>query len=173
MRYVQPSAAAAILMYNLVDFAAGSLAFGLIGYGIAFGTDSAGHAGSFAGAGAWMLVGSNVDYAEFFFQMSFCVTCVTILSGALAGRARFSRYVFIPFFISGKFLDRFPGTAALGVNLALPFVSQLLYIPLLRIPLGTQMGGSSSWAIWILLVAVSCQSGGTWFQQYPVFNYAL
>ena len=99
--FPQPSATTAILMYNLVDFAAGSLAFGVIGFGIAFGTNSQGGSGPVAGAGAFMLVGPTVDFAKVFFEMSFCVTCVTILSGALAGRARFSRYVFVPLLISG------------------------------------------------------------------------
>lgn len=89
------------MMYNLVDFAAGSFGFGLVGYGFAYGTDASGGAGPVAGSGGWMLVGPTLNYAQFFFQMSFCVTCVTILSGALAGRARFSRYIFVPLLISG------------------------------------------------------------------------
>ena len=87
--------AANIMMKNLMDFAAGSLAFYLLGAALMFGASSA--AGWFgwgglgmptlaSGEGAW-------DWTFLFFQTMFAATAATIVSGAVAERIEFKSYL--------------------------------------------------------------------------------
>jgi ammonium transporter, Amt family len=94
-----------IFMKNLMDVSAGSIVFWLFGFGIMFGlgtgligtggfffdptnttadgrtlTEVAGHSESFS-------------WAFLIFQMVFCATAATIVSGAMAERTRFIAYV--------------------------------------------------------------------------------
>lgn len=87
-----------IMAKNLADMAVGVVAFLVVGYGIAFGTD----AGNIIGSDGFFLSGSNASdavvgnlstYVFFFFQVVFAATAVTIASGAMAERTKFSGYV--------------------------------------------------------------------------------
>ena len=85
-----------IMAKNLADMCIGALAFFTVGYGIAFGNDGA----SLIGLDSWFLSGSNSDissglstYTEFFFQVVFAATAVTIASGAMAERTKFQGYL--------------------------------------------------------------------------------
>ncbi|TYC63649.1 ammonium transporter [Rhodobacterales bacterium] len=77
---------------NLLDLAVSVLMFGTFGFAIAFGPGG----GWFAGFG-WHLVGlSGLDPWEltiFAFQVMFCGTAATIISGAVAERMRLSAYI--------------------------------------------------------------------------------
>ena len=83
-----------IMMKNLMDFAMGSLAFWAIGFGLMFGVSSTGWFGTSgfflsdfkAGGDPWVL-------AFWMFQVVFCATAATIVSGAMAERTRFSGYL--------------------------------------------------------------------------------
>jgi Amt family ammonium transporter len=81
-----------IIMKNLMDFALGSVAFWVIGFGIMFGSDIGGLLGT-----PDILV--RGDYSSTFpthafliFQTVFCATAATIVSGAMAERTKFSSY---------------------------------------------------------------------------------
>ena len=88
-----------ILMKNLVDFSAGSLSFWLIGFAIMFGPQMiAGFGFGAPGLAANMLNGPDAkplphSYAFFLFQLVFCATAATIVSGAMAERTRFIMYI--------------------------------------------------------------------------------
>jgi len=83
-----------ILMKNLMDFSAGSLAYWAIGFGLMFGVSSTGWFGTsgfflsdFApGKDPWVL-------AFWMFQVVFAATAATIVSGAMAERTKFSAYL--------------------------------------------------------------------------------
>ena len=83
-----------IMMKNLMDFSMGSLAFWAIGFGIMFGASSTGWFGTSGfflsdfnvGADPWVL-------AFWMFQVVFCATAATIVSGAMAERTKFSGYL--------------------------------------------------------------------------------
>lgn len=85
--------AANIMMKNLLDFAAGSLAFFLIGSALMFGRTAWGLIGTdgffmkvFEGASDW-------NWSFMFFQTMFCATSATIVSGSVAERTKFSSYL--------------------------------------------------------------------------------
>lgn len=92
-----------ILMKNYVDFVVGSLAFLVVGFGFMFG-DSV---GGFIGSSGFGLSGVDTGTAEdqwtltfWFFQCVFCGTAATIVSGAVAGRTKFSAYILASLLIS-------------------------------------------------------------------------
>jgi Amt family ammonium transporter len=81
-----------LMAKNLIDFIIASLGFFVIGYTILKGTDVSGIFGS----GPLFLSGDQYDvgkYLDFFWQMVFCGTAATIVSGAVAERLKFSSYL--------------------------------------------------------------------------------
>jgi len=79
-----------ILMKNLMDFCIGTIVFILIGYGLLLGEDLAG----FIGKPGFDLFTTYADfnYSAFVFNLVFCATTATIVSGAMAERTRFLSY---------------------------------------------------------------------------------
>lgn len=94
--------AANIMMKNLMDFAAGSLAFYIFGAALMFGATKA--AGWFGWGGLGMpslATGEGVwDWTFYFFQTMFCATAATIVSGAVAERIEFKSYLIYSVLIS-------------------------------------------------------------------------
>jgi len=88
-----------LMAKNTIDFIVGSLGFFVIGYTMLKGTDVAG----FIGAGPLFLAGNHYDvgkYLDFFWQLVFCATAATIVSGAVAERLKFSSYLIYSVVIS-------------------------------------------------------------------------
>ena len=92
-----------IMAKNLADMCIGALAFFAFGYGIAFGTD----AGSLFGTDGFFLSGTFTTFGDglstptfFFFQVVFAATAVTIASGAMAERTKFTAYLVFSFFMT-------------------------------------------------------------------------
>jgi Amt family ammonium transporter len=79
-----------ILMKNLMDFCIGTIVFILIGYGLLMGEDLAG----FIGRPGFDLLSAyqEFDYSAFVFNLVFCATTATIVSGAMAERTKFLSY---------------------------------------------------------------------------------
>lgn len=74
-----------IAMKNLLDICVGSISFWLIGYSLMYGDTSNGWffwSGLFQGEGA-----------DLFFQTMFAATAATIVSGAIAGRTKYTTYI--------------------------------------------------------------------------------
>ena len=90
-----------IMMKNLMDFSLGSLAFWAIGFGIMFGATQTGWFGTSGfflsdftpGGDPWVL-------AFWMFQVVFCATAATIVSGAMAERTKFTGYLLYSVIIS-------------------------------------------------------------------------
>ncbi len=92
-----------IVMKNLMDFAIGSTAYWLVGFGIMFGTSIITYAGSpdIYFMGQSIATPANVPPGAFFiFQTMFCATAATIVSGAMAERTKFSAYCLYSLIIS-------------------------------------------------------------------------
>lgn len=90
-----------IIMKNLMDFCLGTVAFLILGYSFLCGPDSG---GGFIG---WLNFGSgplfdfaNTDWSLFVFNLVFCATAATIVSGAMAERTKFVSYCIYSFVIS-------------------------------------------------------------------------
>ncbi len=90
-----------IMMKNLMDFSIGTLAFWAIGFGLMFGATQTGLFGTSgfflsdfkAGGDPWVL-------AFWMFQVVFCATAATIVSGAMAERTKFTGYLIYSIVIS-------------------------------------------------------------------------
>ena len=91
-----------IIMKNLIDFAAGSLGYWAIGFGIMFGAGTAyfGTSGFFLSAGNPLTPDGLWQYAFWMFQVVFAATAATIVSGAMAERTKFSGYIVYSFVLS-------------------------------------------------------------------------
>ncbi|MBW2598467.1 MAG: ammonium transporter, partial [Deltaproteobacteria bacterium] len=90
-----------IMMKNLMDFSMGSLTFWAVGFGIMFGATNTGWFGTSGfflsdfkvGGDPWVL-------AFWMFQVVFCATAATIVSGAMAERTKFIGYLLYSVVIS-------------------------------------------------------------------------
>ncbi|MDR2367952.1 MAG: ammonium transporter, partial [Deltaproteobacteria bacterium] len=95
--------AANILMKNYADFMIGSLVFLFVGFGIMFGQTKGGLFGTSL-FGLSGIAGNTPDgqwgLTFWFFQSVFCGTAATIVSGAIAGRTKFSAYLISSVLIS-------------------------------------------------------------------------
>ena len=79
-----------IIMKNLMDFCIGTVVFILIGFGLLMGEDLFG----FIGKPGFDLFTAyeNFDFSSFVFNLVFCATTATIVSGAMAERTKFLSY---------------------------------------------------------------------------------
>lgn len=89
-----------IIMKNLLDFAAGSIGYWAVGFAIMFGATKTG----FFGTEGFFLsnwdMKDNWTLAFWMFQVVFCATAATIVSGAIAERANFKFYILFSFLMS-------------------------------------------------------------------------
>ena len=88
-----------IIMKNLMDFCIGTVVFILIGFGLLLGEDVAG----FLGKPGFDIITNyqNFDWSNFVFNLVFCATTATIVSGAMAERTKFISYCIYSAVISG------------------------------------------------------------------------
>ena len=94
--------AANIMMKNLMDFAAGSLAFYALGAALMFGGSVAAGWFGWGGLGMPTLSASadTWDWTFLFFQTMFAATAATIVSGAVAERIEFKSYLIYSVLVS-------------------------------------------------------------------------
>ncbi len=79
-----------ILMKNLMDFCIGTVVFILIGFSLLLGEDMVGLIGK---PGFDIITNyENFDWSGFVFNLVFCATTATIVSGAMAERTKFLSY---------------------------------------------------------------------------------
>ncbi len=79
-----------ILMKNLMDFCIGTVVFILIGFGLLLGEDVVGFIGK-PGFDIFTAY-ESFDWSNFVFNLVFCATTATIVSGAMAERTKFLSY---------------------------------------------------------------------------------
>jgi len=79
-----------IIMKNLMDFCIGTVVFIIIGFGLLLGEDVVGLIGK-PGFDIFTSY-SNFNWSKFVFNLVFCATTATIVSGAMAERTKFLSY---------------------------------------------------------------------------------
>ena len=84
-----------IIMKNTMDFCLGTVAFFFVGYNLLCGEGS-----KFIGWGLNPFDFENCDWYGFVFNLVFCATAATIVSGAMAERTKFVSYLIYSFIIS-------------------------------------------------------------------------
>ena len=90
-----------VAIKNLIDFCVSSLMFWAVGFGVMFGASHFGLVGT-----SHFFLGAKTDtglLCFFLFQLVFCGTATTIISGAVAERIRFSAYMAIALISSTLF----------------------------------------------------------------------
>ncbi|OUO77162.1 adenylate cyclase [Blautia sp. An249] len=80
-----------IIMKNLMDFCIGTVMFIFIGFGIMMGEDALGGLIGCPTLGIFTDY-ANFDWSSFVFNLVFCATAATIVSGAMAERTKFLSY---------------------------------------------------------------------------------
>jgi len=80
-----------IIMKNLMDFCIGTVMFSVLGYSLMMGESTF---FGLIGKPDWKLFTnfSEFDFSSFVFNLVFCATAATIVSGAMAERTKFSAY---------------------------------------------------------------------------------
>lgn len=95
-----------VVMKNLMDFSFGSIAYWIVGFGIMFGAGNL-----LFGTSGFFLKDTGETFAsldwtqvplecKYFFQLVFCATAATIVSGAMAERTKFAAYIIYSIVIS-------------------------------------------------------------------------
>lgn len=80
-----------IIMKNLMDFCIGAVMFILLGFGLMMGEECLGGLVGMPTLGVFTDY-QNFDWSNFVFNLVFCATAATIVSGAMAERTKFSSY---------------------------------------------------------------------------------
>ena len=88
-----------IIMKNLMDFCIGTVTFIAIGFGLLLGEDLMGFIGK-PGFDIFTAY-QDFDFSNFVFNLVFCATTATIVSGAMAERTKFLSYCVYSGIISG------------------------------------------------------------------------
>lgn len=88
-----------VAIKNIADFAVSVLLFWIFGYGLMFGVSQTGWFGT---SNFFFSPSNQPSIAVFFiFQVMFCGTATTIISGAVAERLQFGAYLIISILVSG------------------------------------------------------------------------
>lgn len=80
-----------IIMKNLMDFCIGAVMFILLGFGLMMGEECLGGLVGMPTLGVFTDY-ANFDWSNFVFNLVFCATAATIVSGAMAERTKFISY---------------------------------------------------------------------------------
>ncbi|MBR5112495.1 MAG: ammonium transporter [Clostridia bacterium] len=80
-----------IIMKNLMDFCIGAVMFILLGFGLMMGEECLGGIIGMPTLGVFTDY-AHFDWSNFVFNLVFCATAATIVSGAMAERTKFSSY---------------------------------------------------------------------------------
>ena len=146
-----------VALKNLVDFGVTTILFWLFGFALMFGSS----AGGVIGLDSFMpqVNADNLSTMVFLvFQVMFCGTAVTILSGAIAERLRFSGYIALTVLVSGLIYPLFGHWAWNGLQAgeANGFLGQLGFIDFAGSTVVHSVGG---WAALAILLIIGARAG--------------
>jgi Amt family ammonium transporter len=83
-------------MKNFMDISVATITFWVIGYGLMYGAKTAG----FISLGSDVFFNPGAGAHDVFFQLVFAATAATIVSGAIAGRTKYSTYIIFTIFMT-------------------------------------------------------------------------
>ena len=140
-----------VAIKNLIDFCISGLAFWAFGFAIMFGASYSGWFGTTLlapslSATPWLLT-------VFLFQMMFCSTSTTIISGAVAERIRFRSYLIVAFLVSAVIYPVFGHWAWGGILEGTPtgWLTRLGFIDFAGSTVVHSVGGWVSLAVCLIL----------------------
>ncbi len=87
-----------IIMKNFMDFSVGGIVYWAFGFALAYGGSTL---GGFVAYGDFFFFNDESMASAWFFQVVFAATAATIISGAMAGRVKFTSYLIYTPFITG------------------------------------------------------------------------
>ncbi|MEL6578139.1 MAG: ammonium transporter, partial [Cyanobacteria bacterium J06621_12] len=146
-----------VAIRNLIDLGISLVLFWAVGYGIAFGNSLTGIIGS----DRWFFNPEHFSGAEmpfFLFQMMFCSTAATIVSGASAERLKFRAYAIITVIISGLIYPPFAHWVwnGNGFGVGSGYLEQLGFIDLAGSTVVHSVGG---WVALAVVLTVGARTG--------------
>lgn len=142
-----------VAVKNVADFCVASLAFWAVGFGIMFGATAGGLFGTsffFFDTGPFEGTSSAWLMAFFFFQLAFCGTATTIVSGAVAERMSFRGYLITAVILSACIYPVFGHWAwgGFGIDTQMGWLQELGFIDFAGSTVVHSIGG------WVALAAV-------------------
>lgn len=149
-----------VAIKNLADFGVTTMLFWLFGYALMFGPTIGGFIGGSGGVGFapdFSTSSEDVQVLVFLiFQVMFCGTAVTIVSGAVAERMTFVSYIIITALISGLVYPVFGHWAWSNLNRAYGqgltgFLGQLGFVDFAGSTVVHSLGGWSALAILLII----------------------
>jgi Amt family ammonium transporter len=145
-----------VALKNLSDFAVASLLFALFGYSIMFGATHAGWFGQLAFFGDDPLDARTATF--FVFEVMFCGTATTIVSGAVAERMRFGGYLLVAAVLSGLVYTVFGHWAWNGLD-GSPTLGWLRGLGFVDFAGSTVVHGVAGWSALALVVIIGPREG--------------
>ncbi len=145
-----------VAIKNLADFGISTFLFWMIGFGLMFGTSS----GGFAGTDLFAVEFSqSLSVGAFFlFQVMFCGTAVTILSGGVAERLQFNAYLLITVLVSALIYPLFGHWSWAGAHAGetLGFLNRLGFVDFAGSSVVHSVGG---WVTLATLLIIGSREG--------------
>lgn len=146
-----------VAMKNITDFAVTTVIFWMFGYALMFGASTLGWFGSDTFFISYDRDGISL-MSFFLFQVMFCGTAVTIISGAVAERARFGTYVILSVIVAGFIYPIFGHWAwnGLEVGEAFGWLGQMGFVDFAGSTVVHSVGG---WAALAMLLILGPRNG--------------
>ena len=146
-----------VAIKNLADFGISTLLFWDFGFALMFGITRSGWFGT-TNFALTFGIGNSQLLAFFLFQVMFCGTAVTILSGAVAERLRFGGYVLLAALIAGVTYPIFGHWAWNGVNNG-EATGWLLNLGFVDFAGSTVVHSVGGWSALAVLLVIGARSG--------------
>ncbi|MCB1201510.1 MAG: ammonium transporter [Leptospiraceae bacterium] len=157
-----------VAIKNITDFGIATVFYWLLGYGIMFGSSFLGWFGTSNFAPSWEGESDTYKAGFFIFELVFCGTAATIVSGAVAERLKFQGYLIITLLVS---IVIYPTIGHWGWNgLAEPEISKgwLEKLGFLDFAGSTIVHSTGGWVALAALLVIGPRFGRFDFEDRPV-----
>ncbi|GAB5491605.1 MAG: hypothetical protein Phog2KO_18200 [Phototrophicaceae bacterium] len=146
-----------VAIKNISDFSITTIIFWFIGYGLMFGTSFQAFFGT---TGFFVPINTdNLDIVVFFiFQVMFCGTAVTIVSGAIAERVNFAAYIYLSMIVAGVIYPVFGhwGWNGIDIGVASGWLNRAGFVDFAGSTMVHSVGG---WVALAVLINIGARDG--------------